>query len=64
METATLILTKEEIEQFKLFTKYRDLFAILEKEKAFEIQFGKIILNFAFCELQNVIKEQVVFKKI
>lgn len=63
METATLILTKEEIEQFKQFQKNIVLFNILLDNQVFEMQFGKVILNIAWGELQNIVKEEMVYKK-
>jgi hypothetical protein len=62
MKTATLILTENEIEQFKLFQKNIVLFTIMEKQKVFDMQFGKCILNIAFGKLQNIVKEEVVFR--
>lgn len=62
MKTATLILTENEIEQFKLFQKNIVLFTIMEQQKVFEMQFGKCILNIAFGKLQNIVKEEVVFR--
>lgn len=62
IEHITVFLSPFEAEQFKDFQKYHFLFTELEKHKAFDIKFGKIVLNFAFGDLQNIIKEEVVYK--
>ncbi len=59
----TIILTELDAEQFKLFQKYYDVFKAIDNTKALDIGFGKCILNFAFGELQNVVKEEVVYKR-
>lgn len=59
----TLFLTPIEADMFKRFQKYHLIFTELEKANAFDIKFGKIILNFAFNDLQNIVKEEVVFKR-
>ena len=64
MKTATLILTKEEIEQFKVFQKNIVLFNLLLENKVFDMQFGKVILNIAYGELQNIVKEEMVHRKL
>lgn len=61
---ATLILTPIEIEEFKTFLKYKEIFKVLDAEKALDIKFGKCILTFAFGELQMVVKEEAVFKRM
>lgn len=61
---ATIVLTKEEIEDFKVFLKYRDIFRILDDQKALDIRFGKCTLNFAFGELQTVVKEEALYKRM
>lgn len=62
MET-TIILTEYEAKQFLLYQKYHDLFLQLDKAGAFQLEFGKVTMNFAFSELQNVVKENVVYRK-
>lgn len=62
-DPTTVFLTDIEAQQFLLFQKHRALFEHLEKAGVFDIQFGKCVLNFGFGQLQNVIKEEVVWKK-
>ena len=62
MET-TIILTAIDVEKFKLFQKHYDLFSKLEENEIFKMQFGKCILNIAFGTLQNIVKEEVVYRK-
>lgn len=60
--TTTIILEDYDAEQFKLFQKHRDLFNKLEEHKVFDMSFGKVVLNIAFAKLQNVVKEEVIFR--
>jgi len=64
MTTATLILTKEEIEQFKQFQKHIELFNILLSSGSLDIKYGKAILTFFNGELVNVVKEESVYQRI
>jgi 3'-phosphoadenosine 5'-phosphosulfate (PAPS) 3'-phosphatase len=59
----TVDLTDADAKKFLLFQKYYDLFAILDAKKALDIGFGKVIINIAWGEVQNVVKEEVVYKK-
>lgn len=61
MET-TVILNEYEAKQFLLYQKHHDLFERLNDAGAFDLTFGKITMNFAFGELQNVVKESVVWR--
>lgn len=63
MET-TIILSEQEAKQFLLFQKYYDVFEKLSESNAFNMEFGKVTLNFAWGELQNIVKENMVYKKI
>lgn len=63
MDTVTIILTPIEASRFKLFQKYHEVFSHLEATEALKIGFGKVIMNFAFGELQNIVKEEVIYKK-
>lgn len=40
-----------------------DILTALKQSNALEIQYGKVILNFAGGYLQNVVKEQMVYKR-
>lgn len=62
MET-TLILSPTEIETFKRFQKYHDLFVTMENVGVFDIGFGKATLNYAGGILQNIVKEEIVYKR-
>ena len=62
-KNVTVILTPIETDQFIAFQKYYDLFLKLQDTKALEIGFGKCIINIAFGEVQNIVKEEVVYKK-
>lgn len=58
----TVTLGNKEASEFRLFQKNYDLFSKLEEHGAFDMQFGKITLNIAFGTLQNIVKEQVVYR--
>lgn len=62
MTTATLILTKEEIEQFKQFQKHIKFFNIILESGIFNIGFGKGIISFYAGELVNIVKEESVYQ--
>ena len=63
MQTVTLILSTEEAEAFKLFQQYHNVFIALLATGALDIQYGKCVLNFAHGELQNIVREEVAWKK-
>lgn len=63
IEPIIVYLAPLEADRFKLFQKHHDLFEQLERTGALEVKFGKCILNFAFGELQNIVKEEIVYKK-
>lgn len=59
----TLILEDEEIASFLLFQKHHDIVLALETAGAYNIQYGKMTLNFAGGIMQNVIKEEMIYKR-
>ena len=59
----TIFLTHQDAELFKSFNQFHKTFELLCKSGAFDIKFGKAILNFANGELQNITKEEIVWKK-
>ena len=62
METI-VYLSPEDAQAFIDFQKHHEVFLILQAQGVFDIGFGKCTLNFAHGVLQNVIKEEVVWKK-
>ena len=40
-----------------------DVFTAIKQSNALEIKYGKVILNFAGGHLQNIVKEEMVFKR-
>ena len=66
MPPLTLIkieLTETEVESFKKFQKYRELFSILDQSGVFEIGYGKAVINIAGNIVQNVVVEEVKWKR-
>lgn len=59
----TVDLNEQDAKDFVLFRKYQTLFEQLDKDKTLDLQFGKITLNYAFGELQNIVKETMVYKR-
>ncbi len=59
----TIFLTTPEAILFRDFQKYHDLFQILQKNGVFDLKFGHCVLNFAGGELQNVTKDEVIYRK-
>jgi hypothetical protein len=54
-------LTNDEAVQFREYQKHHDLFTIMETTGAFNVGYGKVILNIAGGVVQNVVKEEVVY---
>lgn len=40
-----------------------DVFTAIKQSNALEIQYGKVIMNFAGGVLQNIVKEAMVYKR-
>ena len=59
----TIVLTDEEAEMFKRYMKHHDLFMTMETIGAFNVQYGKVILNCAQGLVQNIVIEQVGWKR-
>lgn len=58
-----ITLTDEDAKKFVAFQKYYDLFTTMELIGAFDVQYGKIILNCAAGVVQNIVIEQVAWKR-
>lgn len=63
MEEVKIFLKPIDVEKFKQFQKNYELFSILQQEDILNVNYGKIVLNFAGGVLQNVVKEEVVYKR-
>lgn len=63
IDTVTVILNGVEASQFKDFQRHHELFKVLQDKGAFDVKFGKVTLNIAFGQVQNVVKEEVIFKR-
>jgi hypothetical protein len=59
----TIILSDEDADKFVAFQKHYALFTIMEKAGAFDVSYGKVILNVAGGIVQNIVKEEVVYKR-
>ena len=63
MTNTTVILTEEDAILFKQFMQYHDEFQAMTLAGAFNIGYGKAILNFASGILQNVVIEEIKYKR-
>ncbi len=62
IEQVTVFMSSIEADRFRQFQKYHALFEQLEEVGLFNMRFGKVTLNVAFNELQNIVKEEMVWK--
>lgn len=58
-----LTLSKRDAEMFVEFQKHYELFQIMHKAGVFDIGYGKAIINVAGGVVQNVVKEEVMWKR-
>lgn len=58
-----LYLSPIEATQFVEFQKNYQLFSHLLANGCFDVQFGKVVINIAYGQVQNIVKEEVVWKK-
>ena len=56
-------MSNADAEKFLLFQKYYDLFNTLDKKAVFDIDFGKVTINIAYGDIQNVVSETMVWRK-
>jgi hypothetical protein len=61
--TTPVLMTDEDAKKFVLFQKYYNVFSKLDEVNALGIKFGKCTINFFNGEIQNVVKEEVVYHK-
>lgn len=62
-DTITIFLTPLEVEQFKEYQRHYELFNKLQEHKVLDIGFGKVIINIAYGQVQNIVKEECVWKR-
>ncbi len=63
METVTIVLTTIEANKFKTFQKYYWLFDAMLDKGVFDMEFGKVTINIANSQVQNLVKEEMVWRK-
>ena len=61
--TTPVFMTEEDAKKFVLFQKYYDIFTELEKNKAFDVEFGKVTLNIHSRQIQNIVVERCIYHK-
>lgn len=63
MDKIAIFIPDDEAKQFLLFQKHYELFAALEKSGALNIGYGNCVINFAGGVVQNISKNEVVYKR-
>jgi len=53
-----VFLSEEDAKLFVIFQKYYPIIKKIEEKKALDLEFGKCIINVAFGQAQNIIKEE------
>jgi hypothetical protein len=56
-------LTTYEADMFKLYQKYHDVFEKLTESHAFDLEWGKVTISFAFGEIQSIEKQEIVYRR-
>lgn len=59
----TLIISEEDAKLFIQFQKNYDVYSSLSKELDKGIGYGKLTMNFAAGVLQNIVREEIVYKR-
>lgn len=63
MQTTAIYLTPAQAQMFIDFQKYHETFALLIQHGLFDIQYGKCTINIAHGLVQNIVREDVVYKR-
>ncbi len=63
MDKIPIFVPNEEAKQFLLFQKHYDLFVALEASGALNIGYGNCVINFSAGVVQNISKNEVVYKR-
>lgn len=63
MEPIVITLTTPEAVMFRDFQQFHDMFALLVKQGVFDVEYGKVVLNFQGGELVAIEKNLSVWHK-
>ncbi len=63
-DQVTIFLTTPEAALWKDYQQFHATFALLVEKGVFDIGYGSATLNFAGGELQNITKNEIVWKKL
>lgn len=58
-----ITLTDKDAKKFVSFQKHYDIFTTMELVGAFDVQYGKVILNYAAGIVQNIEVNQIAWKR-
>ena len=61
-ETTPVFMTQCDVDKYMLFQKYYDIFNTLDKKGVFNMDFGKVTINIAYGEIQNIVEENMIWK--
>jgi len=59
----TILMSEKDVERWKYFQTNYENFVTLIDNRAFDVGFGKTIMNFASGDMKNVVKEEIVWRK-
>lgn len=63
MDKIPIYIPDADAKQFLAFQQHYEIFAAMQAADAFSIGWGKVTLNFASHELQNVVREEVAWRR-
>lgn len=63
MDKIPIFIPDEEAKKFLIFQEHYDIFVAMQAADAFSVGWGKVVLNFANYELQNVVREEVAWRR-
>ena len=63
IELIPVYIPNEEATKFLLFQKHYELFELMEKIGALNVKYGKCVINFKDGVVENVTKEEIVYKR-
>lgn len=58
-----ILVPDRDAKSFLVFMEHHDLFDALQEAGVFELQWGKAILNFGKGQVQNIVVEEVAWKR-
>jgi len=63
MDKIPIYVLDAEAKQFLVFQEHYEVFSAMQEADALSVGWGKVTLNFAHGMLQNVVKEEVAWRR-